>query len=321
MQNWQESGGKIKSILGMRASTMMNNCLKLYFQRAGTKGVAADLLRQFSGSALYAAGIYSVASSSGFVPGGISGLAIVLNHFVPFIPIGISTILINIPIMLVGFRILGRVYFLKSVVNMLMTAFLMDTVLPWLPVYSGDALLAAIFGGTLSGAGLSLIYMAASSAGGSDFIIMSIQKKHPQMSIGNVLLLVDGSIILLGGITYGNINSLLYGIIMTFVSATIVDKLMYGRGSKRMLLVLSARIREITDAICGSAHRGVTLIKAQGGYTLKERMLLINVCSKAEVFSIKDMILHIDPSAMLILSTVDEVFGKGFTQVEPDEGA
>ena len=88
-----------------------------------------------------------------------------------------------------------------------------------------------------------------------------------------------------------------------------------------MLLVLSARIREITDAICGSAHRGVTLIKAQGGYTLKERMLLINVCSKAEVFSIKDMILHIDPSAMLILSTVDEVFGKGFTQVEPDEGA
>ncbi len=297
----------------------MNNSIRYYFQKAGVKGVAFDLLRQMLGSVLYAAGIYSIASPAGFVPGGVSGLTIIINHFFPALAIGLLMILINIPIMFVSYRILGRVYFIKSVLTMLSSAFMMDIVFPCFPTYSGEPFLAAIFGGALSGTGLSLIYMASSSAGGSDFIIMSIQKKNPQMTIGNVSLMVDGTIILLGGIAYGNINSVLYGIIMTFVSATIVDKLMYGRGAKRMLLVVSDRIAEITDAICGELHRGVTLIKAQGGYTMKERKLLISVCSKSDVFTIKRMIHHIDPSAMLVLTTVDEVFGNGFTEVVYDD--
>ena len=178
---------------------------KLKNIRIDPKTLGIDILFDIVGCVLYGAGIYNFAYASDFAPGGVSGLAILVNTLTkPVIsggvPIGLAMLLINIPIILICFRFLGPAYFARSVKTILFSSLIVDTLMPKLWIYQGNPMLAAIFGGILAGAGLSCIYMRDSSTGGSDFIILSIQKTHPQLSLGAVSLAVDGVVILLGGV-------------------------------------------------------------------------------------------------------------------------
>ncbi|MDO4564493.1 MAG: YitT family protein [Clostridia bacterium] len=291
--------------------------LRNFFTGQNFKLLAADLIYDAIGSILFAAGIYTFASGASFAPGGISGIALIINHYVPFLRIGLCTLILNIPVIAVCFRILGKKFFFKSVKSMIISALFMDLIFPLFPVYSGDPLLASLFAGALSGAGLALIYMRNSSTGGTDFIIMSLKKKLPHMSIGTISFVVDGAVIVAGGFVFGNINAVLYGVLMTIVSTTVIDKLMYGSGSQRMLLVISDKSEEIADRISEDTERGATLMRATGAYTGKERMIMLCVCSKTEVFKARSAAHKIDPDAMVMICTVDEAYGLGFNRPEP----
>ena len=172
--------------------------------------------------------------------------------------------------------------------------------------------MAAIFAGILTGAGLALIYMRGSSTGGSDFVIMSIRKKRPHMSVGSITLFIDGTIILIGGFVFKNVNAVLYGIVMTILSSLVIDKIMYGSGTQKMLLIISDHTDEITKRIFEETERGVTFLKAVGAYTGKERHIIMCMCSKTEVFPVREIVKKVDQDAMVIMSTVDEAYGLGF---------
>ena len=289
-----------------------------YYKRFGWKVAAKDVLHDVIGSILYAAGIYSFAATADFAPGGITGVAMIINHFFPFLRIGLLSLIINIPVAIICYRLLGRVFFFKSVKSMLISAFFLDIIFPLIPQYNGaeNPLLAALFAGALSGIGLAIIYMPGSSTGGTDFVIMSIRKLKPHLSIGTISLVVDGVVILLGWPVFGNINAVLYGVLMTIVSTTIIDKLMYGTGTRRMLLVISDKAKEIADAIMEETERGATLADVRGAYTGKPHQMMMCVCSKVEVFTSRRIINRIDPAAIVMLTTVDEAYGEGF--LEPD---
>ena len=231
------------------------------------------------------------------------------------------SLLINVPVAIICYRLLGRVFFFKSVKSMLISAFFLDIVFPLFPQYDAAAspanpLLAALFAGALSGIGLAIIYMPGSSTGGTDFVIMSIRKLKPHLSIGSISLIVDGVVILLGWPVFGNINAVLYGVLMTIVSTTIIDKVMYGTGTRRMLLVVSDKAQEIANDIMEETERGATLADVRGAYTGKPHQMVMCVCSKVEVFAARRIINRIDPGAIVMLTTVDEAYGEGF--LDPD---
>ena len=289
-----------------------------YYKKNGFKALGHDLLYDILGSILYAAGIYTFAATANFAPGGITGVAMIINHYLPFLRIGLLTLLINIPVAIICYRLLGRVFFFKSLKSMLISALILDYVFPLFPQYDGanNPLLAALFAGALSGAGLALIYMPGSSTGGTDFVIMSIRKLKPHLSIGTISMAVDGAVILVGGLVFGNINAVLYGVLMTIVSTTVIDKVMYGSGTRRMLLVISDKAEEIAKGIMEETERGATLADVRGAYTGQPHQMMMCVCSKVEVFASRRVINRIDPNAIVMLTTVDEAYGEGF--MEPD---
>ena len=294
---------------------------KLKNIRIDPKTLGIDILFDIVGCVLYGAGIYNFAYASDFAPGGVSGLAILVNTLTkPVIsggvPIGLAMLLINIPIILICFRFLGPAYFARSVKTILFSSLIVDTLMPKLWIYQGNPMLAAIFGGILAGAGLSCIYMRDSSTGGSDFIILSIQKTHPQLSLGAVSLAVDGVVILLGGVVYRKVDAALYGMIMTITYSLIIDKIMIGNDSRKQLTIITSKGKEIADCVTHELQRGVTIVSGRGGFTGAEKDLLICVCSKSEVFRIKRAAHELDATSFVMVSSIDAAYGKGFKPAE-----
>ena len=179
--------------------------IKSYFTKTNLKLFAVDTVYDIIGSVLYAVGYYIFAANADFAPGGVGGIAIIINHYLPWAPLFLCQNIINIPIAIICFKLLGKRFFVKSVKTMFFMWIFGDFIIPLFPQYGGaniaeaEKLLAAIFAGILTGAGLALIYMRGSSTGGSDFVIMSIRKKKPHMSVGSITLVIDGAIILAGG--------------------------------------------------------------------------------------------------------------------------
>lgn len=295
--------------------------LKEFFKDIKGRELSKDIVFDIIGSILYAVGFYTFASNANFAPGGVGGISIIIHHYFPWMPLFLCQNIINIPIAIICYKLLGKKFFIKSLITMFFMWIIGDFIAPLFPRFGGeviaesDRLVAAIFAGILTGAGLALVYMRGSSTGGSDFVIMSIKKKKPHLSVGSITLVIDGAIILIGGLVFGDINAVLYGIIMTILSSLVIDKIMYGSGSQKMLLIFSDKTDEIKDRIFEQTERGVTFLKAVGAYTGQDKHVIMCVCSKSEVFPTREIVKRTDPNAMVILSTVDEAYGLGFTSL------
>ncbi|MBQ1270872.1 MAG: YitT family protein, partial [Clostridia bacterium] len=187
--------------------------------------LARELAIDIVGSLLIAIGIYNFTLNANFPLSGISGICLIIYRFTG-LPIGLGTVILNVPISFLCYRLLGKSFFFRSIKSMLISSFFIDVVAPQLPLYEGDRLLAAICTGVISGLGFALIYMQDSSTGGSDFLMMAIKALKPHLSLGNIFFAIDGTIILIGGLLFSDINGIIYGIIMSFCMSTVVDKVM-----------------------------------------------------------------------------------------------
>lgn len=277
------------------------------------KTLLVDIIFDIIGCALYGAGMYNFAVASNFAPGGVSGIAIIINKLTNgLIPIGLGTIIINIPIVLICFKALGLRFFFRSAKTIIFSAIIVDYLMPMLPLYHGEPMLAAIFGGILAGAGLACIYMRDSSTGGSDFVIMAIRRKNPQLSLGLISLAVDGIVILFGGIVYGTIDAALYGLIMTITYSLIIDKIMYGNDSRKLMTIITTKGDDIAGRINQDIERGVTVLNGKGAYTKADKSILLCACSKTEVFKVKRIAHEVDDKSFVMVSSIDAAYGEGF---------
>ncbi|MEF9970089.1 MAG: YitT family protein [Ruthenibacterium sp.] len=277
--------------------------------------LALDLLYDISGSILFALGIYTFAKSAAFAPGGVSGLALVINY-ISGLPIGVMSLLLNVPIILISYKVVGKAFLFKSLRTMIISTFFMDVVFPHIPLYTGDRFLAALFTGLFVGAGLAIIYVRGSSTGGADFLIIALNKLFPHLSVGTITLFTDGVVILLGGLVFGDIDAMLYGAVSTVVSSIVMDKIMYGNDGGKMMIIISNYATDIAKQIDALAERGSTLVHAVGTYSGEERLMLYCVCSKRQAFRIKNAAHDIDPLAFMILTDATEVYGEGFLEKE-----
>ena len=271
-----------------------------------------DILMDILGGILIALGTYNFAALAQFPMAGLNGIALIFYHLWG-LPIGRTALLLNIPIALICFPILGRQYFLRSVRTIIITSVIMDYLAPLFPVYTGDRMLAAICAGVLSGLGYALIYMRETSTGGADFIMLSIKALKPHFSLGKITFIMDGLIVLLGTVMVSrDIDSLIYGMIITFLLSVVVDKVMYGIAAGKMTLIVTDQAQEVADMIDQVTGRGCTFLKGEGSYSKEEKAVVMCACNNKQMYSIRSSIKKIDPKAFIIIVESNEVVGEGF---------
>ena len=211
------------------------------------KELAVDILYDIIGSILFGAGIYTFAEGGNFAPGGISGIALIMNKLWN-LPVGTMTLILNIPLVIISYKTVGKRFLVKTARTMIISTIFVDLVFPMFPYYTGQRLLAAIYSGALLGLGMVLFYMRGSSSGGADFLTMTIKKKRPHMSLGRLTLLIDLIIILIGWPVFGDVDSVLYGLIAVFVCSMVIDKILYGIGAGT-LAIMAGGDQEDFDAM------------------------------------------------------------------------
>lgn len=282
------------------------------WKQINKKELGLDILYDILGGALYAAGVYSFASKADFVTGGVTGYAMILNYFIKAIPIGMWILILNVPIVLYCLKTLGKRFLFHSLRTMVISTILLDWVFPMLPTYSGDPLMAALFAGALSGAGIALIYWRGSSTGGTDFLILSLRKKMPHMPVGTISMLIDGSAILVSALVFRRIDAVLQGLIMTVVCGVVLDKITNGFVTGQLCLVITGKGPEIAEDIMAEVERGVTAIEATGMFSGQGKKVLMCACTRAEACRIRAIAMHHDKAAFVVLCPYDTAYGLGF---------
>lgn len=273
------------------------------------KELAMDLVADVVGNMLIAIGVYNFAANSGFPVAGISGIALIFYHLFG-LPIGVMTVVLNIPIVLLCYKLLGKEFLFKSLKTMIIAWPLMDIVAPMLPVYSGDRMLSAICVGVFSGLGYAMIYLRNSSTGGADFIIMSIRAIKPHLSIGKIAFATDVVIVGLGGYLFGDTDSVIYGMILTYILSTVVDKVMYGIDAGKMTLVVTDHSKEVAEKIDEMTERGCTFLRGVGSYSGEEKMVVMCACSNKEMHKVHKAVKEVDNRAFVITMESNEVRGR-----------
>lgn len=281
---------------------------------------AKQIFWEIIGSILIAIGVYNFAVHAEFPMTGFSGISIILYRLWS-IPIGFSTILLNIPVAILCWKLLGKGFFLRSVRCTIISSIIIDYLAPLFPMYEGSRLLAALCTGVFAGLGYSLIYMQNSSTGGADFIIMAVKALRPHMGVGRISFAIDAVIIVLGTLVFRDVDGIIYGMIVSFLLATVVDKVMYGMNAGKMALIVTDEGKKICDVIEDCCQRGSTILKAQGGYQQEEREVVMCACNNKEMYLVQQAVKEADPASFMIVLESNEVHGEGFHPIQVGEKA
>ncbi|MEA4920850.1 MAG: YitT family protein [Clostridiaceae bacterium] len=267
------------------------------------------------GSILYVLGLKIFIAPMHIPTGGIAGIAL-LGNYIWGLPIGIVTMVLNIPLLFFGYKILGKDFFFKTLFMTVFSSVLID-LSSFLPVYNGDILLASLFGGIIKGFGFGLIIRSGGTSGGTDVIGKYLYRKRA-IPLGTTGMTINVFVMLLSAIMLKSLESLLYGIIMSYAVSVVMDSIIYGGDVQKNALIITSKPDEVASEIMSVLHHGVTGLDGKGMYTGKERMVLMCVVRRHEITTLKKLILEIDEGAFMMLSDVSEVFGRGFKRISLD---
>jgi len=275
--------------------------------------VATDTLCYLVGSILFAISVTVFISPNQITGGGITGIAILLNY-VAKTPIGTVILLLNIPLFIWGYFEGGLKFILKSAIATVLSSVAIDFTTHIFPVYDGDKMLACIFGGILSGLGLGLLLIRNATTGGSDLAAAIVARHIRHISIGRLIFIIDVLIVGASMIVYHSLESALYGMIVIFLSAKVIDAVIYGTGvgSGKFVFIISQKSTEITLAINTDIGRGITLLKGAGGYTGTEMNVIMCATRRYELVRVQDIAYSIDPDCFIISGEAEEISGLGF---------
>lgn len=279
-----------------------------------TENRLKNLALEVLGCFVSALGTYSFAVVAQVPVTGIAGIGAILYHLFG-LPIGLSNILLNVPIVLCCYKLLGRDFFLRSVRCMVLFAFFTDFVLPALPVYGGDRLLAAVCGGVVMGMGDALIYMQNSSTGGVDFITMAIKVKHPHLPFGNLTFGAALAVILANGLVFRDVDAIIYGLLLNFLASFIINRMMLGFNSCMLALIVTENGPAACAAIDREVDRGSTILQGYGGYKQDRRDVVLCACSSKQLYQVEKVIRRLDPGSFIIMLQANEVQGEGFRRL------
>ncbi len=269
------------------------------------------------GAFIMASGYVLFISPYKIVPGGVYGIGIILYHLLG-LPIGLTGLLLNIPLTIVGVKFLGPRFGVKTVVGFFLASGFIDgiTILYGsAPLVENDALLSSIFGGVLLGLGLGLIFKARATSGGSSIIAMLITK-YTRIPIGQSLMIIDAFIVLMGLLSFGDWTIPLYSLIVIFITGKVIDVVLEGFSYEKTLFIVSNKYDEIATKILDDLNRGGTFIEAKGMYKQDEKKIIFVNVTRREVAILQDFINQIDPEAFVTVIEASEILGKGFRSLQ-----
>ena len=279
--------------------------------RSRVKKTTVDILYFFVGAIIYSVSVNMFLSPNGISPGGFTGVAAVINH-ITNIPTGTMLFIFNIPILILGYIKMGGVFILKTSFVTVLVSLSLDISASLSPIIRADGILVSMFGGILMGIGLSLILLRGATTGGIDIIAKFVNRKYRHLSVGKIILMADGIVILLNALVYKNAESALYSIVAMYMGTRLMDVLLYGADKGKIIYIITNSPDEICNEINHSVGRGVTKLSVIGGYTGETKIMLMCTVRVHEVAAIHDLVKQYDDRAFMVVSDAGEIIGEGF---------
>ncbi len=282
-----------------------------------SKELILDCAFLLAGTFLYALATHCFMAPHDIAPGGVTGVATMLNHLFN-INIGITVLLLNIPILLLAWKFIGRNFCIKTLISILLFTIFTDYITPFIPIYTGGEqarMLAALFGGIINGAGLGMVFARGFTTGGTDVISSLIRLKLPFMSTGKMLFAVDLVVVAASVLVYGNIESAFFALISMFVTSKAIDTIVYGGDKGKLVLIISNNSEEVAKNILENIGRGATFLKASGAYKKDDKNVIMTAVRTSQFYKLKKLVKSVDPMAFMIVSEASEIAGQGFKKL------
>ncbi|MDY0075947.1 MAG: YitT family protein [Bacteroidales bacterium] len=265
------------------------------------------------GAFILAAGFVLFITPYKIVPGGVYGIAIMIHYLIGS-PVGLTALFMDVPLTIIGIKVLGPRFGYKTVVGFLLTAFFVDGITYLygdLPLVPNEPLLSAIFGGVFLGTGLGMIFKSKATSGGTDIIAM-ILSRYTHLPVGQLLIYVDSAIVLIGLLVFQDWRIPLYSLIVIYITGKVIDTILQGLDYDKTLFIISDKHEEIRTKIIDDLNRGGTYIKAKGMYNGDDKTVIFTVVNRRELAMLQDYINHIDPHAFVTVINANEILGEGF---------
>lgn len=272
------------------------------------------------GSAIYGVSVNVFTAPNHIAPGGVTGLSTLINY-VFGTPIGLVAFLINIPIIIWAILEIGYKLVVKTMTAIILSSLMIDLFSCFLPAYQGNMILVALFAGLCEGLGLSLTFIRGATTGGTDMVARLLGRRLPHLSMGKLMLVIDGIIVVISAFVYGSIENAMYACIVIFVSTRLIDSILYGTdsGTGKLFFVMSPKVRAMGDRIIKELDRTVTYLDSHGGYSNEPGETMICAVRRFEVYQIQSIIREEDRNAFVIVGDAGEITGEGFRPVRSDD--
>ena len=270
------------------------------------------------GAVIYALAFDWFVAPNQIAMGGVTGLAQIVNALVPVLPVGVLSILVNVPLFLAGWRLLGGRLLVSSLYAMAVSSLAID-VIAWMHTFPPmDPILATLYGGAGMGVGLGLVFSQGATTGGTDIIGKLLKLKFPWLPIGKLVMIPDMVVVILAAVVFGTVNAALYGLIQMYLLSKVMDMILYGWDTSRVAYIITDRWEETVQGLL-DMNRGVTLLQGKGAYTGAEKQVLLVAFRQREIVPIKRMLREIDPKAFFIVCDAHEILGEGFGGYQKEE--
>ena len=263
------------------------------------------------GSALFSLGFSLFLQPNEINSGGISGLAMVIVEVTGVGSVGTLTILINLPLFILGAKKIGSRFFFASLLGMLLSSVLIDA-FALIPFFVPDPMIATLYGGVLCGIGVGVVFAAGTSTGGSDIVIRLLKLKYRNVPIGQISMTFDVIVVLLTGIVFRDVSRALYSGLAAFIVGQALDLVVYRFDYSKVALIVTEQYDQIAQAIGDKLERGATFLDGEGSYSHKSTKVVLAVVKKRQLSELKELIMGIDPAAFVIVLEAHQVLGDGF---------
>lgn len=271
--------------------------------------IAATIL----GSAVFALGFSMFLEPNDMSAGGISGLAMVFVKIFGVGTVGSISILINLPLFILGGLKIGKRFFAGSLLGMLLSSVMIDS-FTCFAIPDLEPLLAVLYGGVICGLGLGVVFISGTSTGGSDILVRLLKLRYRNVPIGQISMVFDGAVVLLTGIVFRDISKALYTGVTVYLCGKVIDAVIFNFDYSKVALIISSEYEEIAHQIGLQLDRGATFLHAEGSYSHVQTKVVLAAVKKQQVAELKELVVHIDHNAFIIVQEAHQVLGDGFSR-------
>ncbi len=278
------------------------------------KSILTDLLYYTAGCFIYSIAVTMIAIPNNISPGGITGIAAIIKTLLG-VPTGFMVFVINIPILIIAYKLLGGIFILKTGAATVIVSVTLEITERFLPQLQLDGVLASVFGGILMGVGLAVVFLRGATTGGVDIIAKLINRKSQHLTIGRLVLIMDAFVILLSMIVYKSLQSGLYTVISIFICSVMIDYVLYGVDKGNLIYVITKN-EKLASCLTRQLERGVTVISAMGAYTNSKNFVVLCAIRAYEVTKFRQAVKNADPDAFMVVAGATEILGEGFKKLD-----